>query len=272
MALLVLVTGATDGIGLETARQLAQKGARVIAHGRSQEKLARLKAELGGNAETARADFASLAEVRAMVKDLEARGLAPDVLVNNAGVYLSDREVSADGFEKTMAVNHLAPFLLTHLMLAGSSGAKLLRIVNVASQVHSGADLDLADLGGKRPARYSGYGAYAASKLANVLFTVELAERLRGRGISANSLHPGVVGTKLLRHGFGMSGGASAAEGAKTSVFLASSPEVEGVTGRYFVRERESATSAAGRDRGLAKRLYEESAKLVSIDGLPAGK
>jgi len=270
MALLVLVTGATDGIGLETARQLLQQGAQVIVHGRSAEKLARVKAELGGKVETVRADFSKLLEVRAMAADLDARGLQPEVLVNNAGVLTQERQTTADGFELTMEVNHLAPFLLTHLLLAGSSGAKLKRIVNVASQVHAGADLDVEDPGGKSAGRHAGYAAYGASKLANVLFTVELAERLRGRGVTVNSLHPGVIATKLLREGFGMSGGGTPASGARTSVFLATSKEVEGVTGKYFVNSREAATSAAGRDRELARRLYEASAKATGVAPLAA--
>ena len=269
MAMLVLVTGATDGIGLETARQLHEQGAQVIVHGRSDAKLAKVKADLGGQVLTIRADFSKLADVRAMAAELDRRGLSPEVLINNAGVLLQDRQTSADGFELTMAVNHLAPFLLTHLMLAGKSGEKLKRIVNVASQVHSGADLDVDDPGGKNAGRYSGYASYSASKLANVLFTVELAERLRGRGVTVNSLHPGVIATKLLREGFGMSGGGSPASGAKTSVYLATSKDVEGVTGKYFVHSRETATSAAGRDRALARRLYESTAKAVSVEPLP---
>jgi NAD(P)-dependent dehydrogenase (short-subunit alcohol dehydrogenase family) len=268
MAILVLVTGATDGIGLETAKQLAERGAQVIVHGRNPAKLEKAAKEIGGNAQTVRADFARLTDVRAMVAELEKRKLQPDVLVNNAGIMGGQKRLTADGFEETMQVNHLAPFLLTHLMLAGPSGAKLKRIVNVASQVHSGGEIDLNDVGGKRGT--AGYSAYSNSKLANVLFSVELAERLRGRGITVNSLHPGVVATNLLREGFGSMGGMSPREGAKTSVYLAISPEVEGVTGKYFVRERESSTSGAARDRDLARKLYEKSAELVSVPPISA--
>jgi retinol dehydrogenase 12 len=161
-------------------------------------------------------------------------------------------------------VNHLAPILLTELLLAGPAGAKLGRVVNVASQVHSGGAIDPDDVGGARGSgAFSGYGAYAASKLGNVLYTVALARRLKPRGITVNALHPGVVATNLLQQGFGMAGGIATAEGARTGVYLALSPEVEGVTGRYFSHEREAPASRLARDAEFARKVTDASLRAV---------
>lgn len=264
----ILITGATDGIGKQTAIELARRGARVLAHGRSEERLAAVRAavtEAGGEAlDPIRADLASLADVRAMAAEIDRRGVSLDVLVNNAGVYMRSYEVSPDGFEMTMAVNHFAPFLLTHLLLASAAGRDLKRIVNVSSVAHSRGRIDLDDLRGTGGA-FNEYGSYAASKLANVLFTVELGRRLAPRGITVNALHPGVVSTKLLTEGFQMRGPDSVEQGAATSVMLAIAPEVEKVSGKYFSNRKEAPMNAAARDAALTKRFYEESAKLVGV-------
>ena len=245
----VLVTGSSDGIGRETARKLASMGFEVIVHGRTR---ARAEGAVPG-AQIWACDFSSLDDVRGAVASLPA-GI--DVLINNAGVYVQRREVTRDGYELTFQVNHLAHFLLTSLLLPSmSEGA---RIVNVSSQVHASGQIDWDDLMAERS--FSGYGAYAQSKLANVLFTRELARRQRKA--TANALHPGVIGTKLLHGGFGGMGGASIGQGAETPVYLASSPEVEGVTGKYFVRCRETDPSARAQDDESARRLWEISERL----------
>jgi NAD(P)-dependent dehydrogenase (short-subunit alcohol dehydrogenase family) len=162
-----------------------------------------------------------------------------DVLINNAGVFMKNRVLSEDGFEMTFAVNHLAHFLLTGLLLPQLKKSSAARIITVSSAAHSNAALDFENLNAER--RFDAHGAYALSNLANVLFSKELAVRLEGSGITSNALHPGVISTKMLRKAFGMSG-AGVKEGAATSVYLASSPAVEGVTGKYFVYKRRSPT------------------------------
>lgn len=263
----ILVTGATDGIGRETARALASQGHKVIVHGRTParaEEAARLVLRDLPTADlaTAAADLSRLAEVRALAEALRAAHPRLDVLVHNAGVYTTTRQVTPDGLELTLAVNHLAPFLLTHLLLDRVKQARG-RVVVVSSGVHGNASLDLEDLQGARS--WDGYGAYARSKLCNVLFAAELAERLVGSGATANSLHPGVVGTKLLRAGFAMEGPDTPAQGAATSVYLATSPEVEGVSGRYFVRRKAVPASRLARNAALRAALWAASERLVGL-------
>lgn len=269
----VLVTGATDGIGKETALELARRGARVIVHGR-REAAARAVADAiraegkGSAAEPVLADLASLAEARGIARALADRGERVDVLVNNAGVYTNERRLSGDGFELTIAVNHLAPFVLTHALLASPAGAALRRIVNVSSMAHARGVVDQEDLSFERRS-FDPYGAYAQSKLANVLFTTELARRLAGRGVTVNALHPGVVSTKLLTDGFGVRGSDSLAKGARTSVRLALDGDVAGVTGEYFVDGAVAPTSRAAKDAVLARELYETSCRLTDTAPLP---
>lgn len=269
---LILVTGATDGIGRETALTLARRGARVIAHGRSPEKVAALRRELaavaGGEPPAPLvADFASLAAVRAMAAELASREPI-DVLLNNAGLFARTRQRSVDGFELTFAVNHLAPFVLTHAIVQGPAGARLRRVVFVASEAHRRGQIRLDDPQLLRGG-YEDYFTYATSKLANVLTAVELARRLRPRGVAVNALHPGVVSTKLLTAGVGVEGPETLAQGAATSVLLALGPVGEQVAGRYFEHEREATTSAAGQDAALARELYELSARMAEVAPLP---
>lgn len=268
---LILVTGATDGIGRETARELTRRGARVLVHGRNAGRVAATAAELGAlagaPAETIVADLASLAAVRAMAAELAARGLRPEVLLHNAGVYMKQRERSVDGFEMTLAVNHLAPFLLTHLVLASAAGERVRRVVNVSSMAHNRGRIDLDDVQLLR-APFNSYASYASSKLANVLFTVELARRLAGRGVTVNALHPGVSSTKLLTEGFEMEGSDSLAESAATSVLLCLDEGVATASGAYYVRGKLAAMHAVARDRELARRFYELSAQLTGAPAL----
>lgn len=279
----VLVTGSTDGIGLETARGLARRGAQLILHGRRAERLAAATAavqEAAGRSDavvgTVQGDLAVLAEVRRLAGALTA-GPPPEVLINNAGVFERQRLLSADGFERTLAVNHLAPFLLTHLLLADpKTGQALQRVVNVSSVAHSRGQLVLDDLGFQRRP-FDGYTAYAASKLANVLFTVELAQRLgaAGRAVTTNALHPGVVSTKLLTEGFQMQGADSLAEGAATSILLALDPKYGpppggGATGGYYSAGRPAAMSPAARDPALLRAFYDRSLELTGAPPLAA--
>jgi len=248
----VLVTGSSDGIGRETARELAALGHQVVVHGRTR---ARAEGAVPG-AQTWVCDFRSLDEVRSAAAELPA-GL--EVLINNAGVYTEERELTRDGFEATFQVNHLAHFLLTSLLLP--SLAEGARIVNVSSQVHVSGEMRWDDLMGETG--FSGYRAYAQSKLANLLFTRELARRQSKATV--NALHPGVIGTKLLQGGFGGLSGGSIAQGAETPVYLATSPEVAGVTGKYFVRSRETPPAPQALDDAAARKLWEISQRLCRM-------
>jgi len=214
------------------------------------------------------ADFASLSSVRGIAATLESRGVAVDALINNAGVYMKRRELSADGIEMTLAVNHFAHVLLTHRLLASEPGKALQRIVNVSSIAHNRAFIDLEDIENVR-GDFDDYQAYATSKFANVLFTVELARRLRSRGVLVNAVHPGVVSTKLLTAGFEMRGPDSLGKGARSSVMLAISPEYAHVSGTYFMEGREARMHRRASDADLAARYYELSAERVGVAPLP---
>jgi retinol dehydrogenase 14 len=264
----VLVTGGTDGIGKQIALTLAGKGATIILHGRNPSKTAITAAEIraktgNGAVETAVADFTSLAQVRACADDIKARFPALHVLVHNAGVFMNERVVTVDGLEATLAINHVAPFLLTHLLLDLLKKSAPARVITISSIAHTRAKLDFGNLQWEKA--FEGYGAYALSKLANVLFTVELARRLQGTGVTANCLHPGVIATKLLQIGFGNMKAGSVEKGAETPVYLAASPEVEGVTGGYFVDSKEAHASPAAEDSSLCRRFWETSLQLAGI-------
>jgi retinol dehydrogenase-12 len=266
----VLVTGATDGIGLMTAELLLARGARVIVHGRTPERIesavAALRKKFGARVlPPAKADLSRLAEVRAMAAELAGRGLPIDVVLNNAGVFEKQRRESVDGFELTMAVNHFAPFVLTHALLAATP--TLSRVVNVSSVAHGRGRIELTDVALTKRA-FDGYGAYAASKLANVLFTTELARRTKARGLSVNALHPGVVGTKLLTEGFGMSGNDTLEEASRTSVHVALSEEGGRVSGAYFSGAKQARAGATGTDPELARAFYEKSCELTGTPPL----
>ena len=268
----VLVTGSTDGIGKETALELSRLGARVIVHGRDEARVARAYKEVAAAAqqpppEPLVADLASLANVRALVRELEKRGVGLDALINNAGVYMKRREVSVDGIELTLAVNHFAHVLLTHLLLASPLGQSLTRIVNVSSVAHLKGNVDLLDIENTR-GDFNDRRAYATSKFANVLFTVELARRLQTRGVRVNAVHPGVVSTKLLKTGFDMSGPDSLGKGARTPVLLVTSPAFSHLSGYYFVDGREATMNPRTSEGALSARYYELSVARVGAQPL----
>lgn len=277
---LVLVTGATDGIGRETAIQLARLGARVIVHGRAPDRVAAAAAEIKAAASAsfvgqAVGDFGSFAEVRAMAARIIAEHGTLDVLVNNAGTYVRRRAISPDSIELTLQVNHLAPFLLTHLLLpaleaaAAQHPAEPARIVNVAAGAHLRARIDWSDLHGD--VDYDDHAAFAASKLAVVLGTVELSRRLKGRNVVVNAADPGVARTKLLDEmlGGGDAPPASLTQAAATSIYLALAPEAGKTTGRYYVDRRPSRMHPLAGDPGTTAKLYAVSAKFCGIPGLP---
>ncbi|WP_136923699.1 SDR family oxidoreductase [Polyangium aurulentum] len=273
---IVLITGASRGIGKATAMGLGRMGARLCLVVRDLEKgkavAAQIAARGNRDVEVLRADLASQADIKRVAAEFDERHDRLDVLINNAGALCSARKLTVDGIEHTFAVNHLAYFMLTCLLRDKLKASAPARIINVSSSAHARGRIDLDDLGKER--KYGGMGAYSQSKLANVLFTYELARRLAGTGVTANCLHPGVVFT-----GFG--GGEpgwlklmtrlatpfmlSEEEGAETSIYLASSPEVEGVTGAYFVKSKRRQSSRLSYDAELSRKLWEASEKMTGV-------
>ncbi|HVP20204.1 MAG TPA: SDR family oxidoreductase [Spirochaetia bacterium] len=273
-----LITGATAGIGRVTARELAAAGARILLvardRGKAEETREWILAQAGSAAvELIIADLSVLSQVRSVAQQAGSRAGGLDVLVNNAGAVFQRRTESADGIEMTFALNHLAPFLLTNLLLDALRRRPGSRIVTVSSHAHARAHMDFDDLEGRK--RYRTWEAYGQSKLANLLFTYELARRLQSTEITANALHPGFVASNFgknngsfLRVGISIAqrlGGVSVEEGARTSVYLASSDEVKGVSGKYFVKCREEQSSPASHDPESMKKLWEISAKMTGL-------
>ena len=274
----VLVTGATNGIGLETAKVLAATGATIVGVGRNPQKCADTAARItratgNSHVELLVADLSVQADVRRVAAEFKHKYDRLDVLLNNAGAYFAGRQTTPDGHEMTWALNHLSYFLLTELLLDVLKASAPARIVNVSSGAHSmvtGINFD--DVEYKNG--YSGWTAYGQSKLANVMFTYELARRLEGAQVTANALHPGFVATGfghnnggVMRAGMNVIQKIAAKrpeQGAATSVYLASSPEVEGVTGKYFVDKKETRSSTASYDVDAQRRLWELSERMVS--------
>jgi NAD(P)-dependent dehydrogenase (short-subunit alcohol dehydrogenase family) len=250
----ILVTGSSDGLGRAVAAELAGRGAGVLVHGRGPAKVELVAGELGA-AGALVADLSSLDEVRRLAGEIERL----DALVNNAGVYVRERRESADGYELTFAVNHLAHFLLTLLLLPELREPA--RIVNVASSGQ--ATLDFDDLMLER--RYDGYGAYARSKLAQVMFTVELAERLDGRDVTVNAIHPATLMDTNMVLGGPASPMSSVEEGMEATVRLVADPSLDGVSGRYFDRTREAAAHEQAYDTAARRRLWAESERLAGL-------
>lgn len=273
-----LVTGATHGIGLATAHELAARGATVLVHGRD---LARARAVAAGihrstgnpEVRAVQADFAELAQVRRLAQELSSGLARLDVLVNNAGLMSAAGSQSADGYELTFAVNHLAPFLLTNLLLDKLKASAPARVIVVSSEAHRRGTLDLGDL--LNAAGPGAMAAYARSKLANALFARALAARLAGSGVTVNSLHPGVVDTHLfhdsplllrvLLASLGRFFMLSPAQGARTSVYLATAAEVADQSGGYYRDCRPDTPSRAAQSDADAARLWQESARLTGL-------
>jgi retinol dehydrogenase 14 len=275
-----IVTGATSGIGQETAVALARAGANVAIVCRTRDRgepaLAQIRQRSGGAVALFVADFGSQRAVRALAARLAAALPRIDVLVNNAGLIVGQRVLTEDGLETTFAVNHIGYFLLTRLLEPKLVASAPARVVNVSSRAHRSGTIRFDDLTGAR--RYDGWKAYAQSKLANVMFTYELARRLAGSGVTVNCLHPGVVATNFgdagprrIRLGVGIARPfmKSSARGAETSIYLASSPEVEGVSGKYFVNRRAARSSDESYDQAIAVRLWKVSEELTAASDVP---
>jgi NAD(P)-dependent dehydrogenase (short-subunit alcohol dehydrogenase family) len=275
---IVVVTGANAGIGFETTKALAARGAHVAMVCRSEQRgdTARHRlAEQTGNPrlDLFVADLSSQAQVRRVATDIAARYDRVDVLINNAAVVYSHHVLSEDGVEMQLAVNHLAYYLLTRLLLDRLVASGRGRVVNVASRAHFRGRIAFDDLNASR--RYSPLAAYNQSKLANVLFTYELARRLAGTGITANCVHPGLVRTRIgnkhttplhsLLHSLMCVLGVAPGKGARTPVYVATAADIEGVTGKYFVNARPVSSSRASYDRSAAERLWRVSAELTGL-------
>jgi NAD(P)-dependent dehydrogenase (short-subunit alcohol dehydrogenase family) len=267
-----VVTGANTGIGKATALGLARRGATVVFACRDLEKgraaLEHVRGQVNeSNLHLMRLDLASLESVRTFARELGARYSRLDVLIENAGVSTRARQTSADGYELDFAVNHLGHFLLTDLLLPQLKASAPSRIVVVASSVHKGATLDFDDLQGERS--WSMMGSYGRSKLANMLFVRALASRLAGSGVTVNALHPGVIASELARDfpaPFRWMAGLffkSTEDGARTSLHLATAPELTSVSGLYFVDSKETKPGKSALDDAAAERLWAESVKLV---------
>jgi NAD(P)-dependent dehydrogenase (short-subunit alcohol dehydrogenase family) len=274
----VVITGATSGIGEVAALELAGKGARVVFIARDRNRgeatLAKLDAKAPGLSHKVHyADLSLVAEMKRVAAEIAASEPRIDVLVNNAGAAFAQRQVTAEGFELTFALNHLSYFVVTAGLRERLLGSTPARIVSTSSTAHIGVKIDLDDLQTKNG--YSSLKAYGRSKLENILFTRELARRLQGTGVTANCLHPGVVATRFGHE----SGGVlqpflkalqifaiSPEKGAETIVYLASSPDVANVTGEYFAKNKIARTSAAAQDMSVAAALWAKTAELTGVD------
>jgi NAD(P)-dependent dehydrogenase (short-subunit alcohol dehydrogenase family) len=271
-----LVTGGNSGIGKATALGLARMGATVVIVSRSKAKGEGARTDIIGksgnrNVELMLADTSSMESVRELASDFKARHEKLHLLVNNAGVYLTRRTTTADGLESTFATNHLGPFLLTNLLLDILKSSAPSRIVNVTSDAHNGAKVNFEDLQGEK--RFSGWQAYGQSKLAMILFTHELAKRLDGTGVTVNSAHPGVVRTNFANNNGLVTFGfrflrpffISPETAAKRILYVATSPDLEGVTGKYFTKMHEVKSSQESYDDDSARQLWQISDQLTKV-------
>ena len=265
----ILVTGSTDGIGRATARALLRQGQRVIIHGRNAEKGHQVVKDLGRETGTEAvdlliADLSSQEAIRRLSDEILSHHPLLDVLINNAGTYQMSRQLTEDRMEMTFAVNYLSPFLLTARLMDAIKLAAPSRIVNVASSAHRDVSaIDWNNLQGEK--KYEPWEAYSLSKFAMVTFTYRLSEILEGTGITVNCLHPGVINTKLLRSAFPEIPGASPEEGAKTSVCLATSPKVNGVSGKYYEEMRLVRSEPLTYEKDIQERLWRLAEGLTGI-------
>lgn len=273
----ILITGATNGIGLATAQALATTGAKLVLVGRNAEKTHQVVADLqkqSGNEhiDSLLADLSSMEEVRKLAADFEAKYDRLDVLINNAGAVFTSRQLSVDGYEMTFALNHLNYFLLTNLLIDILRDSAPARIINVSSDAHRGGSMKFDDLNLEKG--FNGFAAYSQSKLANLLFTYELARRLDNSGITVNAMHPGMV-----RTGFGHNNnfiisiimrlfflaGRTPEQGADTVVYMATSPDLTEVTGKYFKDRKPIASTAASHDEAAQARFWDISAEMTGL-------
>jgi|ERR1035437_243318 NAD(P)-dependent dehydrogenase (short-subunit alcohol dehydrogenase family) len=273
----IIITGASSGIGLEAALGLAKLGARIVMISRDKKRgldaVEYVKINSGNKSiDLLLADLSSLKNVRKLASVIKRKYRRIDVLLNNAGGVFGKRAVTSDGFEWTFALDHLAPFLLTNLLLPVLKKSGHSRVVTVASTAHLMGHINFDDLMGEK--KYGEMTAYAQAKLANILFASELSRRLKGTNVTSNSLHPGVVHTKFAQSGSAISSFfynvfgflmETPAQGARTSIYAASSPEMEGVTGKYLSARKITKPSAEALDEAVAKKLWDVSAKLVKI-------
>ncbi len=271
---IVLITGATSGIGKEAAKALAQKGMKLVLPVRNLAKGQALSEEIhqltgNGHVDLMECDLASLDSVRRFAEAFNEKYDRLDVLINNAGIWEMKRNESEDGIELTLAVNHLAPFLLTNLLLDKLKASAPSRIITVSSEAHRMGKINFNDLEGKR--RWSWMGSYAQSKLANVLFTRHLSRKLEGTGVVANSLHPGVVSTHLFDkmprflHPLMKLVMIPPKKGAETTVFLASSPQVQQVSGMYFAKRKVRKTTNYAHNIEVAEKLWKVSRQYTGL-------
>src|SRR5512136_160405 len=272
-----LITGGTNGIGKSTAQGLARMGATVVIVGRNAQKTSQVVEEIraaSGNhtVDSLLADLSSQQEVRRLASDFKSKYPQLHVLLNNAGGTFTTRQLSVDGIEMTFALNYLAYFLLTNLLLDTLRASTPARIINTSSRSHARAQINFDDLQSR--SSYRGLRAYAQSKLAIVLFTYELARRLEGTGVTVNALHPGTVATNFAKENPGALSLSmrlfrpaflSPERGAQTSIYLATSPEVEGVTGKYFVKQKAIPSSPASYDTATASRLWQVSVEMTRL-------
>jgi NAD(P)-dependent dehydrogenase (short-subunit alcohol dehydrogenase family) len=274
----VVVTGGTSGIGQVAAEAIAGKGARMVLvardRARGEATLERLRQRSPGTAHGVYyADLSRLAEMKRVGQEIAAAEPRIDVLINNAGALFSRREVTGDSLEVTFATNHVSYFVLTHFLRERLVAAAPARIVNTASEAHRNARLDFDDLQSEKG--YRGFSVYGRSKLANILFTRELARQLDGTGVTANSLHPGFVATRFADNNGGITSSVigflkkfalTPEQGAQTIIYLASSDEPATITGEYFHKCRVASPSNRAQDDGAAKRLWQETARLAGLE------
>lgn len=273
-----LVTGGTNGIGKATAQALAQMGATVVIVGRDAQKAVQVCKEIQAasgnqNVDWLLADLSSQQDIRRLATEFKSKYSQLHVLINNAGGTFMTRQLSIDGIEMTFALNHLAYFLLTNLLLDMIKASAPARIINVSSDAHSGGKIEFDNLQGERS--YSGIGPYGNSKLANILFTTELARRLEGIGVTVNALHPGLVSTGFGKNNPGLVMkimgvvipliARSPEKGAETSIYLVSSPVVQNITGKYFVDCKVTQPAPQAADSAVARKLWDASAEMVVL-------
>lgn len=264
---IVFITGSTDGIGKETAIELVKVGAYVIIHGRNEEKGKKTFDEIKDVTKSKKldylwADLTNFNQIREMAKVIHEKVDHIDILINNAGVYMESKKLTDDGFEYTFAINHLSHFLLTNLLLDLIKKGNNSRIVNISSQVQLNK-IDFDNLNAEK--KYNSYNTYALSKTCNAMFTYDLADRLKDSGVTVNCLHPGVINTKLLNAGFGMIG-SGVNVGAENVIFVANSPELKKITGKYFKDKITQKSSRVTYDLDARKKLWEISEKLTNIN------